>query len=102
MRGRATGSRRSNGSMQSANVRSNLNNWALGNQTLLMVAIMVLVMFVGTALDLGPTILILTPILMLVPWLLLRRSGLRSGEGSPPAHLRREYTGQPPGAAFTA
>lgn len=36
----------------------------MGNQTLLMVAIMVLVMFVGTALDLGPTILILTPILM--------------------------------------
>src|SRR5215831_14348737 len=28
----------SNGSMQAANVRSNLNNWALGNQTLLNVA----------------------------------------------------------------
>jgi tripartite ATP-independent transporter DctM subunit len=36
----------------------------MGNQTLLLIAIMVLVMIVGTALDLGPTILILTPILM--------------------------------------
>jgi tripartite ATP-independent transporter DctM subunit len=36
----------------------------MGNQTLLLIAIMVLVMIVGTALDLGPTVLILTPILM--------------------------------------
>jgi tripartite ATP-independent transporter DctM subunit len=36
----------------------------MGNQTLLMIAIMVLVVIVGTALDMTPTILILTPILM--------------------------------------
>jgi tripartite ATP-independent transporter DctM subunit len=36
----------------------------MGNQTLLMLAIMVLVVIVGTALDMAPTILILTPILM--------------------------------------
>ncbi|NML42294.1 TRAP transporter large permease subunit [Ramlibacter sp. G-1-2-2] len=36
----------------------------LGNQTLLMIGIMVLVMIVGTALDMTPTILILTPVLM--------------------------------------
>jgi tripartite ATP-independent transporter DctM subunit len=36
----------------------------MGNQTLLMIAIMVLVMIVGTALDMTPTILILTPVLM--------------------------------------
>jgi TRAP-type transport system large permease protein len=36
----------------------------MGSQTLLMVAIMVLVVIVGTALDMTPTILILTPILM--------------------------------------
>ena len=36
----------------------------LGNQTLLLVAIMVLVMLVGTAMDMTPTILILTPVLM--------------------------------------
>lgn len=36
----------------------------MGNQTLLMLAIMVLVVIVGTALDMTPTILILTPILM--------------------------------------
>jgi len=36
----------------------------LGSPTLLMVAIMVLVMIVGTALDMTPTILILTPVLM--------------------------------------
>jgi tripartite ATP-independent transporter DctM subunit len=36
----------------------------MGSQMLLMVAIQVLVMIVGTALELGPTILILTPILM--------------------------------------
>jgi tripartite ATP-independent transporter DctM subunit len=35
-----------------------------GNQLLLMLAIMVLVVVVGTAVDLGPTVLILTPILM--------------------------------------
>ncbi|MBC7727859.1 MAG: TRAP transporter large permease subunit, partial [Microbacteriaceae bacterium] len=34
------------------------------NQTLLLVAIMVLVMIVGTAMDMTPTILILTPVLM--------------------------------------
>ena len=36
----------------------------MGNQTLLMLAIMILVVVVGTALDMAPTILILTPILM--------------------------------------
>jgi len=36
----------------------------MGNQTLLLAAIMVVVVIVGTALDLTPTILILTPILM--------------------------------------
>ena len=36
----------------------------LGSPTLLMMAIMLLVMVVGTALDMSPTILILTPVLM--------------------------------------
>ena len=36
----------------------------MGNQTLLLTAIMVIVVIVGTALDMTPTILILTPILM--------------------------------------
>ena len=36
----------------------------IGNQTLLLLAIMVLVMAVGTAMDMTPTILILTPVLM--------------------------------------
>jgi tripartite ATP-independent transporter DctM subunit len=36
----------------------------MGNNTLLMFAIMVIVVIVGTALDMTPTILILTPILM--------------------------------------
>jgi TRAP-type transport system large permease protein len=36
----------------------------MGNQMLLMLAIMVIVVIVGTALDMTPTILILTPILM--------------------------------------
>jgi tripartite ATP-independent transporter DctM subunit len=36
----------------------------MGNQTLLLVAIMLLVMIVGTAMDMTPTILILTPVLM--------------------------------------
>ncbi|WP_313083523.1 TRAP transporter large permease subunit [Pulveribacter sp.] len=36
----------------------------MGNPTLLLVAIMVLVMVVGTAMDMMPTILILTPVLM--------------------------------------
>jgi len=36
----------------------------MGNPTLLMIAIMVLVMAVGTAMDMTPTILILTPVLM--------------------------------------
>ncbi|MFT4171173.1 MAG: TRAP transporter large permease subunit [Rhodocyclaceae bacterium] len=36
----------------------------LDNQTLLLLAIMVLVMVVGTAMDMTPTILILTPVLM--------------------------------------
>ncbi|OPY94098.1 L-dehydroascorbate transporter large permease subunit [Bradyrhizobium sacchari] len=36
----------------------------MGSQTLLMFAIMILVVIVGTALDMAPTILILTPILM--------------------------------------
>ena len=36
----------------------------MGNQTLLMLAIMVLVVIIGTAMDMTPTILILTPVLM--------------------------------------
>jgi tripartite ATP-independent transporter DctM subunit len=36
----------------------------LDNQTLLLLAILVLVMLVGTAMDMAPTILILTPVLM--------------------------------------
>jgi tripartite ATP-independent transporter DctM subunit len=36
----------------------------IGNPTLLMIAIMLLVMAVGTAMDMTPTILILTPVLM--------------------------------------
>jgi TRAP-type transport system large permease protein len=36
----------------------------MGNQTMLLIAIMVLVMIVGTAMDMTPTILILTPVLM--------------------------------------
>jgi tripartite ATP-independent transporter DctM subunit len=36
----------------------------MGNQTLLMIAIMALVVVVGTAMDMTPTILILTPVLM--------------------------------------
>lgn len=36
----------------------------MGNQTMLLIAIMVLVVIVGTALDMTPTILILTPVLM--------------------------------------
>jgi tripartite ATP-independent transporter DctM subunit len=36
----------------------------MGNQTLLLIAIMVLVIAVGTAMDMTPTILILTPVLM--------------------------------------
>lgn len=36
----------------------------MGNQTLLLIAIMVLVMVIGTAMDMTPTILILTPVLM--------------------------------------
>ena len=36
----------------------------MGNPTLLLVAIMVLVMVIGTAMDMTPTILIMTPVLM--------------------------------------
>ncbi len=36
----------------------------MGNQTLLLIAIMVLMMLVGTAMDMTPTILIMTPVLM--------------------------------------
>jgi tripartite ATP-independent transporter DctM subunit len=36
----------------------------MGNQTILLIAMMVLVVIVGTALDMTPTILILTPVLM--------------------------------------
>jgi TRAP-type transport system large permease protein len=36
----------------------------MGNQTILLIAIMVLVMIVGTAMDMTPTILIMTPVLM--------------------------------------
>jgi tripartite ATP-independent transporter DctM subunit len=42
----------------------NLLEPLLGNPTLLMAAIMVLCMIVGTAMDMTPTILILTPVLM--------------------------------------
>ena len=35
-----------------------------GNQTILMIVLMIIVVIVGTALDMTPTILILTPILM--------------------------------------
>ncbi|MEI2297174.1 TRAP transporter large permease subunit [Ensifer sp. MJa1] len=36
----------------------------MGNQTLLLIAIMVLVVVVGTAMDMTPTILVMTPVLM--------------------------------------
>ena len=36
----------------------------MGSPTLLLIAIMVLIMVVGTAMDMTPTILILTPVLM--------------------------------------
>jgi len=36
----------------------------MGNQTLLLIAIMLLVIAVGTAMDMTPTILIMTPVLM--------------------------------------
>lgn len=36
----------------------------MGNQTLLLIAIMVLIVLVGTAMDMTPTILIMTPVLM--------------------------------------
>ena len=36
----------------------------MGNQTLLLIAIMLLVMAVGTAMDMTPTILIMTPVLV--------------------------------------
>ncbi|MES2030773.1 MAG: TRAP transporter large permease subunit [Pseudomonadota bacterium] len=36
----------------------------MGNQTLLMIVLMIIVVIVGTALDMTPTILILTPVLM--------------------------------------
>jgi tripartite ATP-independent transporter DctM subunit len=41
-----------------------LLNPLMGNQTLLLLAIMLIVVVVGTAMDMTPTILILTPILM--------------------------------------
>jgi tripartite ATP-independent transporter DctM subunit len=41
-----------------------LLNPFMGNQTMLLIAIMVLVMAVGTAMDMTPTILIMTPVLM--------------------------------------
>ena len=44
----------------------------MGNQTLLLMAIMVIVVIVGTALDMTPTILIMTPILMPV----LKQAGI--------------------------
>ena len=47
----------------------------MGNQTLLMLAIMVLVVIVGTALDMTPTILILTPILMPI----IKQAGIDPG-----------------------
>jgi TRAP-type C4-dicarboxylate transport system permease large subunit len=36
----------------------------MGNKTLLMFVIMVLVVIIGTALDFAPTVMILTPVLM--------------------------------------
>ena len=36
----------------------------MGNKTLLMLVIMVLVVIIGTALDFAPTVMILTPVLM--------------------------------------
>ena len=44
----------------------------MGNQILLMVAIMIIVVVVGTAMDMTPTILILTPVLMPV----IRQAGI--------------------------
>ena len=44
----------------------------MGNRTLLLIAIMVLCMLVGTAMDMTPTILILTPVLMPV----IRQAGI--------------------------
>jgi len=44
----------------------------MGNQTLLLLAIMVLIVAVGTAMDMTPTILILTPVLMPV----IREAGI--------------------------
>ena len=44
----------------------------MGNQTLLLIAIMVLCMLVGTAMDMTPTILILTPVLMPI----IRQAGI--------------------------
>ena len=44
----------------------------MGNKTLLLIAIMVLCMLVGTAMDMTPTILILTPVLMPV----IRQAGI--------------------------
>ncbi len=44
----------------------------MGNQTLLLIAIMILCMLVGTAMDMTPTILILTPVLMPV----IRQAGI--------------------------
>lgn len=36
----------------------------MGNQTLLLLAVMVLIVVVGTAMDMTPTILVMTPVLM--------------------------------------
>jgi tripartite ATP-independent transporter DctM subunit len=50
-----------------ANIPGEIGGWLqqyVGNKTLLMVLLMVLVLIVGTALDFAPTVLILTPVLM--------------------------------------
>jgi tripartite ATP-independent transporter DctM subunit len=50
-----------------ANIPADITRWLepyMGNKILLMVAINVLVFVVGTAMDLTPTVLILTPVLM--------------------------------------
>ena len=48
----------------------------MGNQTLLLVAIMVLVMAVGTAMDMTPTLLIMTPVLMPVLMPVIKAAGI--------------------------
>lgn len=59
----------------SANIPAEIGGWVqplIDNPILLMLVIMVLVLLVGTALDLAPTILILTPVLMPI----IRQAGI--------------------------